>query len=80
MGEIMTLRGALPFEFGAASGFGTGDEHLIFSYESPDRKKAWKVRFARMWIQECIIRLGPIREPWHNSHSLLIHWTSETLL
>lgn len=58
MGEIMTLRGSLPFEFGSSTGFGTGAEHEIFSYQSPDRKKAWKVRFARMWIQECINQVG----------------------
>lgn len=59
MGRIMTLRGELDFQFGRSTGFGTGAEHELFSYTSIDRQRAWKVKFARVWVQELINQVGP---------------------
>jgi len=55
MGRTMTLRGSWTTSFGAATSFGLAAGRLIFEYESPDRTRAWKVRYASAWVQECMV-------------------------
>lgn len=55
MGRIMTLRGSWTSTFGPATAYGATSGRLIFEYESPDRTRAWKVRYASAWVQECMV-------------------------
>ena len=52
MGKTMTLRGELDMQFGRSSTFGEAREHQIFQYESPDRQRGWRVKYACVWVQE----------------------------
>lgn len=48
-GRIMTLRGTIPVDVGTYSTYGFGNETQLFDYQSPDRKKSWRVRYAAAW-------------------------------
>lgn len=52
MGRVMTLRGNFPTSFGKQTTFGMAEGKLLFEYESPDRTKGWRVRYAAVWCQE----------------------------
>ena len=52
MGRVMTLRGEFLTSFGKASTFGLTNGRLLFEYESPDRTRGWKVRYAAVWCQQ----------------------------
>jgi hypothetical protein len=54
----MTLRGEIEIPFGAATSYGTAAITRIFEYESADRTRAWKVRYANVWVQEAITGTG----------------------
>jgi hypothetical protein len=58
MGRVLSLRGSFDMNIGRASFYGASTEHQIFDYESGDRTKGWKVRFARIWMQECYTGSG----------------------
>jgi len=58
MGRIMSLRGTVPLTVGSLSSYGAAGLHQIFEYESPNRKRAWKVKKAVMWIQEALVGSG----------------------
>jgi hypothetical protein len=52
MGRVMTLRGEFLTSFGTATTYGLVNGKLLFEYESPDRTRGWKVRYAAVWCQE----------------------------
>ena len=52
MGRTMTLRGNFLTSFGTATTYGMVNGKLIFEYESPDRTRGWRVRYAAVWCQE----------------------------
>ena len=52
MGRVMTLRGEFLTTFGTATTYGLPNGKLLFEYESPDRTRGWKVRYAAVWCQE----------------------------
>jgi len=60
MGRTMTLRGSVPVRFGPLTAFGSAGLHRIFTYESPDRRRAWRVKYAVMWVQEALIGTGGV--------------------
>ena len=55
---IHTLRGTVPVSFGAASTYGNSSLHRVFEYQSSDRTKGWRVRFAAMWLNETFTSTG----------------------
>jgi len=58
MGRKMSLRGQVPLTFGALTDYGSANIHEIFNYESVNRKRAWKVNYAVMWVQEALVGTG----------------------
>ena len=52
MGRVMTLRGEFLTSFGKQTTFGKVNGKLLFEYESSDRTKGWKVRYAAVWCQQ----------------------------
>lgn len=52
MGRIMTLRGSYDAPIGTATTFGRSGIKQVFDYESANRTRGWKVKYARVWIQE----------------------------
>lgn len=58
MGRTMSLRGSFDMNVGRATHYGASTEHQVFEYESPSRTKGWKVKRARIWIQECFTGAG----------------------
>lgn len=53
MGRRLSLRGSFDMNIGRHTTFGMSTEHQIFDYESGDRTKGWKVKYATIWLQEC---------------------------
>lgn len=56
--KTMTLRGGYDVNVGRASSYGASTEHQIFSYESMDRTRAWRITYASVWIQELLHGTG----------------------
>lgn len=54
MGRVMTLRGEFLTSFGRQTTFGLVNGKLLFEYESPDRTRGWKIRYAAVWCQEAL--------------------------
>lgn len=57
-GKIHTLRGMVPVSFGTPSTFGNSSLEQIFSYESADRTRGWRIRFAAVWVNETFTTTG----------------------
>lgn len=55
---IHTLRGMVPVNFGAPSTYGNSSMERIFQYQSSDRTKGWRVRFAAVWLNETFTGTG----------------------
>lgn len=60
MGRRMSLRGQVPLTIGSTTSYGAAGIHEVFNYESVNRKRAWKVKYAVMWVQEALIGTGGI--------------------
>jgi hypothetical protein len=54
MGRKFSLRGTVTIADNAV----TDPPQLIFSYEAPDRKKAWRITGAYMWVQSTDAEIG----------------------
>ena len=52
--SIVTLRGAIDVTLGKDTSFGASEEKQIFEYESPDRTRGWRIRYAAFWVQQGI--------------------------
>lgn len=57
-GKIHTLRGMVPVSFGTPSTFGNSSLARIFSYDSADRTRGWRIRFAAVWVNETFTGSG----------------------
>ena len=55
---VHTLRGMVPVNFGAAATFGNSSLSRLFQYQSSDRTRGWRVRFAAAWVNETFTSTG----------------------
>jgi len=47
---VHTLRGTIPITIGTFSTYGESSLARIFQYSSPDQTRAWRIRYAAVWI------------------------------
>jgi len=47
---IHTLRGTIPITIGTFSTYGESSLARIFQYSSPDQTRAWRIRYAAIWV------------------------------
>lgn len=55
---IHTLRGTIPIVLGTFTTYGESSLARIFQYQSPDQTRAWRVRYASVWINETFTGTG----------------------
>lgn len=54
----MTLRGAFEMNIGRNTSYGASSDALLFTYDSIDRTRAWRVTYASVWLQELLHGTG----------------------
>ena len=55
---IHTLRGTIPIVLGTFTTYGESSLARIFQYQSPDQTRAWRVRYAAVWLNETFTGSG----------------------
>jgi len=56
--KAMTLRGSFDMTVGRATAYGASTAAHVFSYDSVDRTRAWRVTYASVWLQELLHGTG----------------------
>ena len=56
--KAMTLRGSFDMNIGRSTAYGASTAAHIFSYDSVDRTRAWRITYASVWIQELMHATG----------------------
>ena len=54
----MTLRGSFDMNIGRSTSYGMSTDAHVFSYDSVDRTRAWRVTYAAVWLQELLHGTG----------------------